>query len=81
MKLTLYKLSDGNRAVTIPTPAGNVTMFSSVYNYDPAHICPYNALSEAVSDHFGITLPAEHEIKWDVCGTSTLTVEAAAKTA
>ena len=78
MKLTIYKLPDGNIVAVIPQIDGDYTVFSNVYNYDPAHYPPYNALSEALRELFGIVLPPEREIEWDVDDAADVTAPYAA---
>ena len=78
MKLTLYKLPDGNYVAVIPQIDGDYTVFSNVYNYDPAHYSPYNALTEALRELFGIILPPEREIEWDVDDAADVTAPYAA---
>lgn len=65
MKLTLYRLPDGNVVAVIPQIDGDYAICSRLYNYDPAHLCPYNALSDALRELFGIVLPPEREVEWD----------------
>lgn len=78
MKLTLYKLPDGNVVAVIPQIDGDYTVFSNVYNYDPAHYPPYNALTEALRELFGIILPPEREIEWGLDDAADVTAPYAA---
>ena len=78
MTLTLYRLPDGNLVAVIPQIDGDYTVFSNVYNYDPAHYPPYNALSDALRELFGIILPPEREIEWDEEDAAEITAPYAA---
>lgn len=72
MKLVLNSRPNGSYALTIPSPDGDYTIFSTMWNTDAGHRDPYDAMSDLVHDVFKTRIPPLRELKFDQNGTAEI---------